>query len=57
VSPILREEHRLRMFERRVLKKIFGPKRDEMMGEWRKLHDIYCLLSIIRIIKLRRRRR
>jgi len=34
----LREEHRLRVFENRVLRKIFGPKRDELTGEWRKLH-------------------
>jgi hypothetical protein len=34
---ILREEHRLKVFENRVLRRIFGPKRDEMTGEWRKL--------------------
>jgi hypothetical protein len=33
------EEHRLRVFENRVLRRIFGPKRDEMMGGWRKLHN------------------
>jgi hypothetical protein len=33
------EEHRLRVFENRVLRRIFGPKRDEVMGEWRKLHN------------------
>jgi len=38
-SLILREERRLRVFENRVLRKIFGPKRDEMTGEWRKLHN------------------
>jgi hypothetical protein len=38
-SETLREEHRLRMGENRVLRRIFGPKRDEVMGEWRKLHD------------------
>jgi hypothetical protein len=38
-SLTLREEHRLRMFENRVLRRIFGPKRDEMTGEWRKLHN------------------
>jgi len=43
----LREEHRLRVFENRVLRKIFGPKRDEVTGEWRNLHneelnDLYC---------------
>jgi hypothetical protein len=37
-SLTLREEHRLRVFENRVLKKIFGPKRDEVTGEWRILH-------------------
>jgi hypothetical protein len=37
-SLILRDEHRLMVFENRVLKKIFGPKRDEVTGEWRKLH-------------------
>jgi hypothetical protein len=48
------------VFENRVLRRIFGPKRD-VMGEWRKLHneelrDLYSLPSIIRIIKLRRMR-
>jgi hypothetical protein len=38
-SLTLREEHRLRVFENRVLRRIFGPKRDDMMGEWRKLHN------------------
>jgi hypothetical protein len=38
-SLTLREEHRLRVFENRVLRRIFGPKRDEVMGEWRKLHN------------------
>jgi hypothetical protein len=51
-SPIiriagLREEHRLRVFENRVLRGLFGAKRDEVTGEWRKLHneelnDLYC---------------
>jgi hypothetical protein len=49
------------VFENRVLKRIFGPKRDEVRGEWRKLHnkelrDLYSSLSIIRIIKSRRMR-
>jgi hypothetical protein len=38
-SLTLREEHRLRVFENRVLSRIFGPKRDEVTGEWRKLHN------------------
>jgi hypothetical protein len=38
-SLTLREEYRLRVFENRVLRRIFGPKRDEVMGEWRKLHS------------------
>jgi hypothetical protein len=55
-SLTLREEHRLRVFDTRVLRRIFGPKRDEVTGEWRKLHnrelhDLYFLPSIIRIIK------
>jgi hypothetical protein len=54
----LREEHRLRVFENRVLRRIFGPERDEETGEWRKLHnvelhDLYSSPSIIRIIKSR----
>ena len=38
-SLTLREEHRLRVFENRVLRRIFGPKRDGVTGEWRKLHN------------------
>jgi hypothetical protein len=58
-SLTLREEHRLGVFENRVLRGIFGPKRDEVTGEWRKLHneelhDLYSLPSIIRIMKSRR---
>jgi hypothetical protein len=57
-SLTLRKEHRLRMFKNRVLRRIFGLKRDEVMGGWRKLHneellDFYCSPSIIRMIKLR----
>jgi hypothetical protein len=60
-SLTLREEHRLSVFEIRVLRRIFGPKRDEVTGEWRKLHneelrDLYSSPSIIRIIKARRMR-
>jgi hypothetical protein len=60
-SLTLREEHRLRVFENRVLRRIFGPKRDEVTGEWRTLHneelrDLYSSPSIIRIIKARRMR-
>jgi hypothetical protein len=56
LSLTLREEHRVRVFENRVLRKIFGPKRDELMGEWTKLHNeklcnLYSSPSIIRIIK------
>jgi hypothetical protein len=56
----MREEHRLRVFENRVLRRIFGPKRDED-GSWRKLHNdelhsLYSSLNIVRVIKLRRMR-
>jgi hypothetical protein len=58
-SLTLREEHRLRVFENRVLRGIFGPKRDEVKGEWRKLysgelHNMYSSPDIIRQIKSRR---
>jgi len=51
-------EHRLRVFEDRVLRRIFGPKRVKVTGEWRKLHneelnDLYCLPNIIRVVKSR----
>jgi hypothetical protein len=56
----LREEHRLRVFENRVLRRIFGPRREED-GSWRKLHNdelysLYPLLNIVRVIKSRRMR-
>jgi len=59
-SPTLREERGLRVFER-VLWRIFGPKRDEVTGEWRKLHneelnDLYSSPSNFRVIKSRRMR-
>jgi hypothetical protein len=38
-SLTLREEHRLRVFQNRILRRIFGPKRDEVTGEWRKFHN------------------
>jgi len=41
-SLILREKRRLRVFDNRVLRRIFGPKRDEVRGEWRKIHNLYC---------------
>jgi hypothetical protein len=58
-SLTLSVERRLRVFENRVLRRIFGPKRDEVTGEWRKLHndELYALYfspNIIRVIKLRR---
>jgi hypothetical protein len=53
-----REEHRLRVFENRVLRRIFGPKRDEVTGGWRQLHNeelygLYSSPSIIRVMKAR----
>jgi hypothetical protein len=60
-SLTLREEHRLRLFQNRVLRRIFGPKRDEVTGEWRtlhnkELHDLHSSPSIIIIIRSRRMR-
>jgi hypothetical protein len=61
LSVTLREEQRLRVFENRVLRRIFGPKRDYATGEWRRLHneelnDLYSSRNIIRVIKSRRMR-
>jgi len=55
-SLTLREEHRLRVLENRVLRRIFGCKRDQVKGEWRKLHtedlnDLYCAPSVVQVIK------
>jgi hypothetical protein len=60
-SLTLREEHILRVFENRVLRRIFGPKRDAVTGEWRKLHNeelhnLYSSPDIIRQVKSRRMR-
>jgi hypothetical protein len=54
----IKEGHRLRMFKKRVLRRIFGPKRDEVTGGWRKLRneELYSSPSIIRTMKARRMR-
>jgi hypothetical protein len=54
-------ERRLRAFEYTVLRRVFGPKRDEVSGEWRKLHneelnDLYFIPNIVRVVKSRRLR-
>ena len=59
---MVKGEHRPWVLENRVLRKIFGPKRDEVTGEWRKLHseelhDQYCSPNVVRVIKSRRIRR
>ena len=61
LSLISREERRLRVFENRVLRRVFGSKRDEVTGEWRKLdneerRDLYSLRNIVRVVKSRRMR-
>ena len=57
----LREERKLRVFDNMVLRRIFGPRRDEVTGEWRRLHnkelnDLYSSPIIVRVIKSRRMR-
>ena len=58
-SLTLRKERRLRVFENTVLRRVFGPKRDEVTREWRKLHneevnDLYSLPNFVRVVKSRR---
>jgi len=61
VELTLREERGLKVFENRVLRRIFGPKREQVIGEWRKLYndelnDLYSLPNTIRVNKSRRMR-
>jgi len=60
-SLTFKEERRLRVFENRVLRRIFGPKRDEVTGEWRKFHNeelnnLFSSSNIVQVIKSRRMR-
>ena len=58
-SLTLREERRLRVFENRVLRRVFGPRKDEVTGEWKKheeLNYLYFLPNIVRVVKSRRMR-
>jgi len=60
-SLALKEKRRLRVLENRVLRRIFGPKKDEVIGEWRKLHkeelnDLYSSPNIFRVNKSKRMR-
>ena len=57
----MREDRRLKVYENRVLRRIFGPKWDEVTGEWRKLHnkelhDLYCSPNSVRVINSKRMR-
>ena len=59
-SLTLREERRLQVFENRLFRRVFGPMRDEVTGEWTKLHneelrDLYSLPNIVRVVKSRMR--
>ena len=57
----MKEKHRLRVFENRVLRRVFGPKRDEVTGEWIKIYnenlsDLYSLPNTVRVVKSKRMR-